>query len=531
MAEEKKGEEFDPVLFPTQIEQDLIKLFKKTYSAYHIRHFSRQQKDALKIKFVDNDVLVTLIDNLEIQPKSYQVDFLEGPVHFCLYQFENKTVYLLGEYHRNTNGHCALYGVREPPQKYQGLFPRTYRGTTLRVPHFIELLSRETPSFFDFYLETGVEDLYSYYDGFYLNIPMSFIIVFFYIWSGGQISDILLPLDFTDGNAGDYALNSLYNIAINYYNNLGSPPVPFFIQPDQTLIKDIEDLVNSFKFECLNSKGISEIEETKTYFQDCFNPSTRKNFDYKCKLGRFHNVDGRKIAQPNLEPIKIISLLDWLTPHYSSVLNNYFEACLQLLKNIGIENFFLKLLNPSTGTPQHNLFEHIIDNYPDVKNQWEVSLCKNQIRDFIENEIENINIYSLQRNISKRLNLPLRRFKIDTFINECLAMFQDPLATSNQGLYMMTYGYMYEIFFNYYCYIMDIYCLSRVFKKFDVKENQPEESYNIIIYAGDLHVRVYSDFIKFLGHKPVFETINPQSLSCVPVGFSSINPIQNLNIN
>lgn len=528
MADEKKGEEFDPVLFPTQVERDLIDLFIKTYSAYHIRNFTHEQKDALKTRLVDNQVLVTLIDNLEIQPKSYNVEFLEGPTHFCLYQFNNKTVYLLGEYHRNTNGHCSLSGAPSPPLKssYHG-FPSKNRGETLRIAHFIELLASETPSFFDFYIETGLEDLYNFHGG-YLNIPVCFIVVFFYIYSGGQISDILDPSNFMDINAGQYALNSLLNIGTDYYNNTVNPPIPFFIQPEQSLLNDIGDLLNSFKFEYISSG--SELEQTREHFQNCFNPSTRKMYQ-SCRLGRFHNIDGRKIVQSKLEPLMIINLLDWLNPS-SGRLNQYFEPCFHLLKNIGIEAFFQKILDPSSGTPQHNLFQHIIDNYPDVKDQWNLSLYKKEIRDYIEIQLENTTLNSLELKLSKLLNLPLGgTFKIDTFINQCLDMFQDPLApTTNQGLYNMTYGYMYEVCFRYYCSVMDIYCLSRVFKKFKIKDDkQPEESYNIIIYAGDLHVESYSNFIRFLGHQAVFETRNPSKLSCVHIGFKSTKP--NLNIN
>ena len=525
--------EIDQALF-SQIERDLIELFIKTYSAYHIRNFSQVQKESLIKSLWNNNTLVTLIKNLDIQPKSYQVEFLEGPTHFCLYQFNNKTIYLLGEYHTNTNGHCIKSGMPTPPTPVYGIFPRQNKNTSgsLRIIHFIDLLSRETPSFFDFYLETGLEDLYDFHDGYDVNISVCFIIVFFYIYYGGQDFGILHPSNFIDQNKGYYILNSLFNIAANYYNSIGSPPIPFAIQTEQSLMNEIQNLLNSFRFEYQGPNG--ELFQIQHYFRSCFNPSSRKKqyINENCKLGRFHNVDGRKIIQSNLETLLIVNLLDWLSPANSNELNMYFEPCFELLKNIGIESFLIKILDPSTGTPQHNLFEHIIDNYPEVKKEWNLSLYKKEIRDYIETELENVRIDILQKKLSRTMNLPLASFTINSFMNECLTMFQDPLAlTTNKALHQMTYVYMYEVFFRYFCSVMDIYCLSRVFKKFKIKNDcQPEESYNIIIYAGDLHIDIYSKFMRFLGHQPIIERKNGWRLGCVHIGFSSINPIQNLNI-
>jgi hypothetical protein len=79
---------------------------------------------------------------------------------------------------------------------------------------------------------------------------------------------------------------------------------------------------------------------------------------------------------------------------------------------------------------------------------------------------------------------------------------------------------------------MDTYCLSRVFKKFKLRTDcQPAETNNIIIYAGDLHARLYSEFIENeLGHAPIYNerTVSSPDYSCVRINLSSI--IAGLNI-
>ena len=55
-------------------------------------------------------------------------------------------------------------------------------------------------------------------------------------------------------------------------------------------------------------------------------------------------------------------------------------------------------------------------------------------------------------------------------------------------------------FFKIYALVMDFYCLVRLFKKYKVKTDcHPNRNYNIIIYAGDAHARVYRKFMKFYG--------------------------------
>ena len=60
--------------------------------------------------------------------------------------------------------------------------------------------------------------------------------------------------------------------------------------------------------------------------------------------------------------------------------------------------------------------------------------------------------------------------------------------------------------------VVDVYTLSRIFKKFDTKKSkdvgfninyQPEIPHNIIIYAGDAHSDVYRKFLKYIGSEEI----------------------------
>lgn len=57
-----------------------------------------------------------------------------------------------------------------------------------------------------------------------------------------------------------------------------------------------------------------------------------------------------------------------------------------------------------------------------------------------------------------------------------------------------------KIMLNIYILQMDIYLLSRIFRKnFNNPVNQPDNNYNVVIYAGDAHAENYREFLSNLG--------------------------------
>ena len=98
----------------TPEQSDNIRLFMDTYSAIHVAGFTAEEKARLREKLWYNKVLVKLLDNLDV-PKTYAVDYIEEPISIKIYQFNNKTIYLFGEQHRPTFGHCGFSTLPPAP--------------------------------------------------------------------------------------------------------------------------------------------------------------------------------------------------------------------------------------------------------------------------------------------------------------------------------------------------------------------------------------------------------------------------------
>ena len=518
----------DPALFTTQAEKDSINLFLKTYSAYHIKTFTPAQKESLKQRLWHNQVLVTLITNLD-KPKLYKVDYLEGPISFKLFQFNNKTVYLFGEQHKNTIHECAYDGKPSPPYvPYGGGIRHVAPGyNALRLNDFIELLSFDTPSFFDFYIETGTDDFYKIQETTDFNTTYMFIYIFYLLTIGMTPTN---PNSFIDYINGANVLNELHRIANDFVVRNGLTfPISTGIIYDQQLIDELQSYYISNRN--INFYDIStlpfEMFKTRQKFRNCFQANTRKkDRNDDCRLGRFHHVDTRRILPDNrnvLEPLQILLIIK-ADNHNNMPFIGY--SWILLLERIGIQAFLQKILDASTGTPEENLFNHIIDMYPLVKKEWNLSYYKQEIKDFFKAKLKDIDVSG---NFGRPAGTVI---KLDTIANESLTMFNDVNATTtNTATYTNTRDDMLDVFFVVASFIMDIYCLSRVFKKFKIKTDcQPEETHNIIIYAGDAHSSIYSDFIVSLGHPPVYQRDNNRH-SCIELGFNSAsNPIANLNI-
>ena len=506
----------DPALITTQEERDSIALFIKTYSAYHIRNFTPAQKESLKQRLWYNQVLVTLIKNLD-KAKLYAVNYLEGPITFTLFQFNNKTVYLFGEKHKNTHGQCFLDGKPFAPPyggsikiKIQDASPTD----TLRLNQFIELLSYDTPSFFDFYIETDTDDFYKIYATSEFNTSLIFTYIFYLLYDYTQLFTETSFVNYSDGVNILTEINRIAQDFVNRNNILGL--VSTGIIPDQQLIDDIYSYYMSHRNIYSHNLKMKDFEmyDTRAKFSSCFQADIRKD-SAECRLGRFHHVDARNVlTSPILEPLQMFMIIltnDSVNPLLGNGYGWFF-----LLKQTGIEAFLQRILDGSTGTSEENMFNYILDMYPLVKKEWKRSYYKTRIKKFIKSKIKKINSPS----------------SLDRFLRYSLSMFRDSNATTiNAVVYQNHMNNMINAFFHIAAFIMDIYCLSRVFKKFKIKTDcQPEQTHNIIIYAGDTHSKIYSEFIVYLGNAPVYYNHNP-NYSCVNIGFNSAsNPIGNLNI-
>lgn len=73
---------------------------------------------------------------------------------------------------------------------------------------------------------------------------------------------------------------------------------------------------------------------------------------------------------------------------------------------------------------------------------------------------------------------------------------------------------------NYRVSFMDLYCLSRIFRSFKQVKNKPSnDPQNIIIHAGDGHIRNYQQFLLEIGGKVIYEQHNKDihNYNCVNI--------------
>ena len=112
-----------------------VRVFFETYNAHYLEGFERKQLDFLMI----NPVYQQLILNLRSLKTYSQFQYIEGPYTFHKFKMEaggspKKSFYIFGEFHRDSRLHC--------------------RGTNyIEFYNYIKLLSIESPSFFDVYVE------------------------------------------------------------------------------------------------------------------------------------------------------------------------------------------------------------------------------------------------------------------------------------------------------------------------------------------------------------------------------------------
>lgn len=193
-------------------------LFKDTYNALYLKGLSSQK--ITEIKSNSNPVQKRLIDNLLRKKHSYDVKFIEGPIGIRKYKLEKpkKSIYLFGERHFETKGQCKPH-------------------RSIEFVEYIKRLAKETPAFFDIYVETP--------------IVTSTI---------NSMPNLVLFRN---------AVKSMYRKRIKF-------PTAYKLNMKKTPPKTV-----GYMF-----------RELRKEFRECIEPATRKN-NSKCELFRFHYVDIR----------------------------------------------------------------------------------------------------------------------------------------------------------------------------------------------------------------------------------------------
>jgi|LakMenEpi03Aug12_release.lakeMendotaPanAssembly.Ray.scaffolds.fasta_scaffold00700_49 hypothetical protein len=459
MIEETKAE-------LSQDELDRIDIFKKTYSAVYIESLSDE-----KINFVKercNPVQKRLIENLK-KEKTYMSDYIQGPTEIHIASLpDNKTVYLFGEHHRYTKNHCY--------------------NNFLTFSNYISELSKNTPSFFDLYVE--------------INLDMKSRL--------GTIND-----------------NTIYQIIIEQLLPVDKQPEKRnkLIQFDSTKSFEFEEILEHIKNQHVNIAedefilSSPEIDNLFDMVGSCVDPSIRGKKE--CELFRIHSIDSRG----SMSVIRSLENFNYFGFFRSVLMNcrNDLELVNHIFKKVKADKIFKEMFFQYENVPE-SIFNFIMNHNRKIKEQYEKSCFKSEIKEFMKEE-------ALVGLITEELVNDVRQliYNLETerqFDNE---LFERLFLNTNDGLAIEDFEYF---FFFTNVFVMDIYALCRIFKRYDLERNlpnvfQPQESHTIIIYAGAYHTDTYKDFIfNFLSGKKIYSFVSDQmnweDIGCVKMPESKI---------
>ena len=126
--------------------------------------------------------------------------------------------------------------------------------------------------------------------------------------------------------------------------------------------------------------------------------------------------------------------------------------------------------------------------------------------------------------LKKELRKSIIKKKIDTFFSKKISILssnyrkhikyvcidliyiiENKLPSSYSNLYSDYFDVVNNYLILLESLIMDVYTISRIFKRFDIKSGilQPSEVSNIIIYAGEAHSDIYREFLVYIGFNTI----------------------------
>lgn len=414
-------------------EKKIIEEFKHTYNAAYVRDLSDEKKEYAS---KDNVILQRLVNNLNHPPLN--PPYIEGPHTFyrILSRSKRKIFYLFGESHLDTRGHC-------PPQ-------------SMLFNDYIEELSKKTYAFTDLYVELPMlnptkpvdKDNLSHYDVDNKNISTSFAIV-------DAISDMY--------NNDDIDFETAFESKITQ---------PRVIRP-------------GFILETLFDK-----------YLECIQPSTRHA--EKCQLMRIHNIDVRSEWSVNMPShlqfyLAVLSLV-LVKPNKTAI------EKIRMLKRMGqpIQKILYILRKPDSEIA-NEIINNIFLTNPSIKKEVDKSYLWYAIIAFIKYKILEIFRSSL---IPDEDYETVERKRIAYFSIILMFIQNEEIYSLNED-YKIILENSIQINNNLIADLdalsMDMYALARIFKLYKPKteqtQNQPSESMNIIVYAGNAHIQTYRDFL------------------------------------
>lgn len=334
---------------------------------------------------------------------------------------------------------------------------------SIPFPEYIRKLAQSTPSFFDLYIEQ----------------PM--------VRSSK-------PKNKEDKGHYDIILGNRSNAITNTIQSMLNNPFIDFNHYFEAYRKHSGMVVGGDKR--VLSKMIEE-------FLDCFQSSTR-GMNPICQLMRIHNVDARD---------------SWLS---ETITDDYYLSISSLIlgnawklynnNNIDIQVDLIRRMGQRAIDTITSLFNYE-KNQIDVDRVMTILLSNG----YINKELGKVDDQMKQTitDFFKQKIVQMATDDIASNLNELIYCLKGLIPIQNIDNYFRLVS---NLFLQITAHGMDMYCLARIFKTYNVQDSfQPQESKNIIIYTDAKHAVAYKEFLLSIGAEEIYQYTNPRGKSCVQI--------------
>lgn len=396
----------------------------------------------------ERKVLHQLIDNYQ-KKQDLQPDFIGGPSNLSCHWNEkyNKMIYIFGEKH-STETDCDIFKGAET----------SLSGLKMNIEDVILKLYSTTPSFFEFYFETRpyARKQKKYSDDYFINQIRQTVD------RGTSLREIhkkflkCIPFDGRNDPICKLARTHYFDVRTIEYNKVILSQYETYM-PHITYILDIYH--ESF---------------------DYFDHKTKMKDEYSKKLESASSDDKKQ-----------------LTAEYNALDKEYTDKIfLELDKSTG--EYYINLINTENSVEIANFFKDQV--YKNI---------------YVINELAKLESTSpvIARTLRKYINDKITKkvnYEIDSLKRYARIILD---KTTDNNSYLLHYFLLFRDFVNLTVFAADIYVLARIFKSHDItrsayegarKQDQPQNSHNIIIYAGNTHSIIYRDFLSYIGFDEIF---------------------------
>jgi hypothetical protein len=433
----------------------IVERLEQTYDTKFLDNEDKSLVEEVYTHFETNNekkVLCKLIDNHKNKKKP-QPDFIGGPANLSCHWSEkyNKMIYIFGEQHTNKTD-CNV-------------FPGSTLGSkNMNIEDFMLELYKTTDCFIDFYFETYASIRGNTFSRPYLNRSTASL-------SRGEPRGISLKelrrnfLECADFHTRN---KNICKLARTHYFDTR------FIEDSNAIFIDI------------NNSSIIYREEPMHVLISEYNKRHRENFaNYKANSNGLSNEE----KKPYIDQYNVLK---------DKIMNEIFLKAKDIEKKDTATAFLLKLIHTENSDKIVESFKKSI--YSNEYNNHELSKLELTNRNMSKKIKKYIN-----DNISKMVVNNLSKWK------ENINILNNP--ETKEEKYILCMIFLFKEIMSLHSLIADIYLLARIFKGHDLEKSpyeratqydQPKDSHNIIIYAGDAHSQLYRNFFSYIGFDEIF---------------------------